>query len=59
MSDFPLSDKLYSTLGGICGYSFLIIKPSFSNSFKDIVSVLCEIVFIYRFNHTEQEVSYL
>ena len=40
MSDFPLSDKLYSTLGGICGYSFRIIKPSFSNSFKEKYSIL-------------------
>ena len=50
MSDFPLSDKLYSTLGGIYGYSFRIIKLSFSNSFKDTASVLCEMVYIYLFN---------
>lgn len=34
IKDLPLLDKLYSALGGICGYSFLINKLSFSNSFK-------------------------
>ena len=48
ISDFPLSDKLYSTLGGICGYSFRIIKPSFPILSK-ILQVFYVRWFIYIF----------
>ena len=33
--DSPYGDKLYSTLGGICGYSVLIIKLLASRSLSD------------------------
>lgn len=38
IKDLPLSERLYSTLGGICGYSFLMTSLSFSSSFNIIVA---------------------
>ena len=38
--DRPLSDRLYSTLGGIWGYSVRITRPSASISFNWLLSVL-------------------
>ncbi len=49
MSDFPRSVRLYSTFGGICGYSFLFTNWSASNSFNVELSVLKEISPIYFF----------
>ena len=40
INDCPRSVREYSTLGGICGYSFLTTSPSASNSFKEEESVL-------------------
>ena len=42
ISDFPRSLRLYSTLGGICGYSVRTIRRSASNSFRLTLSVLSE-----------------
>lgn len=50
ISDFPRSDKLYSTLGGICGYSLRKISPSASSSFSEHENVLKEMPFIYLCN---------
>jgi len=45
ISERPRSDRLYSTLGGICGYSFLTTRRSFSSSFFSVeLSVLYEMV---------------
>ena len=49
IKDFPRSVKLYSTFGGICGYSFLCTNWSASNSFKVVLKVLYEISLIYFF----------
>ncbi|EDK88359.1 hypothetical protein FNP_0552 [Fusobacterium polymorphum ATCC 10953] len=46
----PFFERLYSTLGGICGYSFLIIILSSSSSFNVLVKVLKEIFPILLFN---------
>lgn len=48
ISERPRSDRLYSTLGGICGYSFLTTRRSFSSSFSVELSVLYEIVPMQR-----------
>lgn len=44
IKDFPRSVKLYSTFGGICGYSSRWTSPSASNSFSVTLKVLYEIV---------------
>ena len=49
ISDFPLSDKKYSTFGGIREYSLRIIKSSFSNSFKLLLKVVSVIFPKYLF----------
>ena len=48
--DLPLSLRLYSTFGGICGYSFLMISRSVSSSFRLLLSVLSDTFFRYRLN---------
>ena len=40
MRDFPYSERLYSTFGGICGYSFRWIRPSASSSLSVLLRVL-------------------
>ena len=38
MRDFPFSERLYSTFGGICGYSLRWIRPSASSSLSVLLS---------------------
>lgn len=40
--DFPRSLRLYSTFGGICGYSVLMIRLSRSSSFRFVLRVLSD-----------------
>ena len=47
--DLPRSLRLYSTFGGICGYSFLMISRSASSSLRLVLKVLSEIFLIYLF----------
>ena len=42
ISDLPLSLRLYSTFGGIWGYSFRRISRSASSSFKLLLRVLSD-----------------
>lgn len=46
----PRSVSLYSTLGGTTGKTFLLIKPSFSNSLTVYVIILLEITGFNPFN---------
>lgn len=50
INDLPLSDNIYSTLGGISGYAIRIINSSFSSSFKLKLRVLYDIVPTQRCN---------
>ena len=50
IKDFPLPLRLYSTLGGIWGYSFRMMSRSDSSSFKLLLSVLSDTFLRYRFN---------
>ena len=56
--DFPRSLRLYSTFGGICGYSLLIISRSDSNSFRFVLRVLSDMFFKYRFSSLNRTTSY-
>lgn len=49
IKDFPRSVRLYSTFGGICGYSFRWTNWSVSRSFRVELKVLKEIPPIYFF----------
>ena len=48
INDFPLSESLYSTLGGTCGYSVLVIILSCSSSFNVKLKVLCDMLPTFR-----------
>ena len=50
INDFPRSLKLYSTFGGIWGYSVLMIKLSASSSLRFVLRVLSDMFFRYLFS---------
>ena len=53
IKDCPRSESEYSTLGGICGYSFLTTSPSASSSFKEEESVLLMAAEGFEFEEAE------
>lgn len=51
----PFSEKLYSTFGGICGYSLRMTRPSAAISFNSALRVLYVIVPIFRCQFIETD----
>ena len=58
IKDNPRFESLYSTLGGIWEYSFLIIIPSLSNSFNWLFNILSLICHTHPFNWPYRNISY-
>ena len=57
ISVFPRFESVYSTFGGICGYSVRTISLSAYSSLRFVLRVLSEMVFRYRFNSLNRTVS--